>query len=188
MVAAEFVTSAARPEQFPPEAGREFAFLGRSNVGKSSLLNALLGGRKLARTSATPGCTRVLNFYRVEPDMHFVDFPGYGYARVPPDEERRWKGLIETYLRRRRTLRLCFLVVDARQGWMASDLQLKHWLEFYGRPYMVVATKTDKWKNQRERHLGLTALTAHGGGQRLVPFSALTGQGVKQIWQAIRNT
>jgi len=188
MVVAEFVGSAARAEQFPAEREREFAFLGRSNVGKSTLLNALLGGRKLARTSATPGSTQALNFYRVEPDMHFVDFPGYGYARVPLDEQRRWKGLIESYLRRRRTLRLCFLLVDARHGWMESDLKLKRWLEFYGRPYLVVATKTDKWKNQRERRRGLAALTEHVGADRLVPFSALTGQGVKEIWQAIRNT
>lgn len=188
MVAAELVQSAARVDQFPAEQAREFAFLGRSNVGKSSLLNALVGGRRLARTSATPGCTQTLNFYRVGPDMYFVDFPGYGYARVPPEEQRRWKALIEAYLRRRRTLRLCFLLVDARHGWMESDLQLKHWLEFYGRPYLVVATKIDKWKNQRERHQALAALTAHVGANRLVPFSALTGQGVKELWQAIRNT
>ncbi len=188
MVAAEFVRSAARADQFPPEQAREFAFLGRSNVGKSTLLNALLGGRKLARTSSTPGCTEMLNFYRVGPDMYFVDFPGYGYARVPPDQQRRWRGLVEAYLRRRRALRLCFLLVDARHGWMESDLQLKRWLEYFGRPYLVVATKIDKWKNQRERHLGLAALTEHVAADRLVPFSALTGQGVKEIWQAIRNT
>jgi GTP-binding protein len=185
---AQFVITAARPSQFPPEEGPEFAFLGRSNVGKSSLLNRLLGSRKLARTSSTPGCTQAINFFRVEPGMYFVDFPGYGYARVPLSERRRWKGLIETYLRQRKALRLCFLLVDARHGWMETDLELKRWLEFHQRPFMVIATKIDKWRNQRERRLGLAALREHIAPGGLVPFSAVTGQGVKEIWLAIRST
>lgn len=183
----QLVASATRPDQFPPEEGAEFAFLGRSNVGKSSLLNSLAGVPRLARTSGTPGCTRAIHFFRVEPGIVFVDFPGYGYARVPLAEQRRWKGLIESYLRRRRALRLSFLLVDARHGWRESDLELKRWLEFHHRPYMVIATKIDKWKNQRERRLGLAALHEHIAEASLVPFSAVTGQGVKEIWQAIRT-
>ncbi len=184
---AEWLASASRPDQFPPEQGAEFAFLGRSNVGKSSLLNLLAGVPRLARTSSTPGCTRAIHFFRIQPGLVFVDFPGYGYARVPLAEQRRWKGLIETYLRTRQALRLSLLLVDARHGWRESDLELKRWLEFHHRPYMVIATKIDKWKNQRERRLGLAALTEHVGEAWLVPFSAVTGQGVKEIWQAIRT-
>lgn len=183
----ELVASAVRPDQFPPEEGAEFAFLGRSNVGKSSLLNSLAGVPRLARISSSPGCTRAINFFRIEPGIVFVDFPGYGYARVPLAEQGRWKGVIETYLRRRQALRLAFLLVDARHGWRESDLELKRWLEFHQRPYMVIATKIDKWKNQRERRFGLAALHEHVEEALLVPFSAVTGQGVKQIWQAIRT-
>src|SRR5579864_5832929 len=148
---AEFVTSAARPEQFPVETLPEIAFLGRSNVGKSSLLNCLTGQRRLAITSARPGCTQLINFYRVGGQFHFVDLPGYGFARVPEKVAFPWKRLIEHYLLHRKSLELCFLVLDARRGWMDQDQELKEWLEFHNRRYLVIATKTDKLKNQKEK-------------------------------------
>jgi GTP-binding protein len=147
---AQFVTSAARPEQFPAESLPEIAFLGRSNVGKSSLLNCLTGQKKLAFTSAKPGCTQLVNFYRIDGQFHFVDLPGYGYARVPKDIVFEWKQLIEQYLLHRGSLQLCFLILDARRGWMDKDLELKQWLEFHNRRYQVIATKTDKLKTQSD--------------------------------------
>ena len=182
---AEFVASAARPEQFPAEALPEIAFLGRSNVGKSSLLNALTGRRELAFTSARPGCTQVINFYRVDNKFTFVDLPGYGFARVPADIRSRWKQLIEDYLEKRKTLELCFLLLDSRRGWMDRDRQLRDWLEFHRRPYMVVATKFDKLKSQKEQHRGTEGIRTERLDHQPVLFSAIDGRGVREIWQAI---
>ena len=133
----------------------EVAFLGRSNVGKSSLLNSLVKQPGLAFTSARPGCTQLINFYRIDDDLHFVDLPGYGYARVSLDERARWKGLIESYLLARRALALSFLILDARRGWMDMDLELKAWLEFHNRRYQVIVTKIDKLKSNNQLKAGL---------------------------------
>ena len=181
----EFVVSAGKPEMFPADRLPEIAFLGRSNVGKSSLLNALTGQRKLAFTSNTPGRTQTINFYRVDGTFYFVDFPGYGYARVPQAFLAEWKKLIEAYLENRETLRLSCLILDARRGWMDKDLDLKRWLDNQGRPYLVVATKVDKL-NQSELQRGLRAIRQEG--VEPLPFSALTGRGVREIWQAITKT
>jgi GTP-binding protein len=182
---AEFVTSAARPDQFPAETLPEIAFLGRSNVGKSSLLNCLTGRKELAFTSATPGRTQLINFYRVGGQFHFVDLPGYGFARVPKEVAFQWKQLIEQYLLQRRSLELCFLILDARRGWMEQDLELKRWLEFHNRRYVVIATKTDKLKGQKEKRLQTAALRSQTLENEPLPFSALTCRGVREIWQAI---
>jgi GTP-binding protein len=192
-VEVEYIIGAARREQFPSEGLPEVAFLGRSNVGKSSLLNCLLGasgkaaGRQVARTSSRPGCTRLIHFYRVENRVQFVDLPGYGYARVPQATVAGWKFLIETYLLERRSLALSILLLDARRGWMEKDLDLKRWLEVHGRRYLVVATKTDKL-NQSELHHGLAAIRRELSGGEPVPFSAVTGRGAREIWQAIWTT
>jgi GTP-binding protein len=186
-VLAEHLTSAARVEQFPPESLPEFAFLGRSNVGKSSLLNCLTGKRGLAHTSSTPGRTQVINFFRVEGRYHFVDLPGYGFARVPLEVKARWKRLIESYLSNRKTLELAIVLLDARRGWMEADLELKRWLDFHRLPVLVVATKTDKL-NQKEQAQGLKAIRTHLPDGEVVPFSAVTGRGVREIWQAISKT
>jgi len=181
---AEFVTSAARPDQFPAETLPEVAFLGRSNVGKSSLLNCLTGQERLAFTSAKPGCTQLVNFYRVGGQFHFVDLPGYGFARVPKKVAFQWKRLIEQYLLHRKSLQLCFLILDSRRGWMEQDLELKEWLEFHNRRYMVIATKTDKLKTQREQRQAET-IRGHSPGAAPLPFSAVECRGVREIWQAI---
>jgi len=180
---AEFLVSATRPEQFPAESLPEVAFLGRSNVGKSSLLNALVGREGLAFTSATPGRTQGINFYRVEEGVHFVDLPGYGYAKVPQAIRRSWKQLVESYLGGRKTLELSMLVVDARRGWMEHDLELRKWLEFHRRRFLVIATKTDKLKSGNEYDKSMAAMRANGC--EILPFSAKTGRGVREIWQAI---
>jgi GTP-binding protein len=184
---AEHIISAASSEQFPAEELPEVAFLGRSNVGKSSLLNTLVGKKGLAFTSAKPGCTQLINFYRIDGSRHFVDLPGYGYARVPEEVKARWKGLIESYLFNRKSLDKAVVLLDARRGWMEKDLELKRWLEFQGLPYLVVATKIDKL-SQKEEHRGLKAIQQEIKGGELVPFSAVTGRGAREIWQAIWTT
>ena len=189
---ARFVISAAGPGQFPTDGLAEVAFLGRSNVGKSSLINALVGQRGLAFTSSTPGRTQTINFYRVIPgaaeggrDFYFVDLPGYGYARVPKVRTEEWKQLIETYLLTRTTLELSFVILDARRGWTPQDLQLKQWLEHYNRRYLVIATKMDKL-NQSEQARTLAQIRNESAEP--LPFSAITGRGVREIWQAIPKT
>ncbi len=182
---AEFVVSANKPEQFPADGLSEIAFLGRSNVGKSSLLNALLGTKGLAFTSSTPGRTQTINFYRVEGKQYFVDLPGYGYARVPKGMTGEWKKLVESYLEARPTLALAFLILDARRGWMEKDLELKAWLDYQQLQYLVVVTKMDKL-NQAEQRRGLKAIEEIVSEP--LPFSARTGRGVREIWQAISKT
>lgn len=187
---AEFIISAAKPEQFPDGSQGvelpEVAFLGRSNVGKSSLLNTLVKQRDLAFTSSRPGCTQLINFYRVGGEYLFADLPGYGFAQVPLQIKREWKKLVDSYLLHRNPLRLCIVLLDARRDWMDKDLELKSWLEFHKRPYMVVATKVDKL-NQREERNGMAAIREEFPDGDLVPFSAVTGRGVREIWQAIRK-
>jgi len=150
------------------------------------LLNRLTG-RPLAFTSSRPGCTQVLNFYRVDAKLHFVDLPGYGFARVPREKRAGWKDLIEHYLAGRGTLALSIVLLDARRGWMEQDLELRRWLEFRQRRRLIVATKIDKL-NARERNRGLAAIAAQMNGEQPVPFSAVTGEGVREIWQAILKT
>jgi GTP-binding protein len=181
---AEFILSANSPEHFPADGMPEIAFLGRSNVGKSSLINAIAGQKGLAFTSNTPGRTQSINFYRLDGKLYFVDLPGYGYARVPLAAKSEWAALIEHYLRERKTLQLSFLILDARRGWMDKDLDLKNWLEVNHHPYLVVASKIDKL-NQAEQQRGLKAIRQHA---EPLPFSAVTGRGVREIWQAITKT
>jgi GTP-binding protein len=184
-VPAEFVTSSASPDRHPSDRLPEIAFLGRSNVGKSSLINALVGQKGLAFTSNTPGRTQTINFYRVDDTMYSVDLPGYGYARVPKQFLQEWKNLIDQYLQERETLKLSCVVLDARRGWMDKDLDLKRWLEHHDRPYLVIATKIDKL-NQSELEHGLRAIRKEG--VEPLPFSAISGRGVREIWQAISKT
>jgi GTP-binding protein len=184
-MAARFIISAARPEQFPPEGEVEVAFLGRSNVGKSSLINALVGAEGLAYTSSRPGCTQSINFYQVDGGYRFVDLPGYGFAKVPQHVTKEWKQLIDSYLFSRGALKLAFIVLDARRGWMEKDLELREWLEVHGRPYHVVVTKVDKLKTQKERHQSRSAIREGYPEGDVLECSAITSRGVREIWQAI---
>lgn len=181
---AEFVLSANKPEHFPADGLPEVAFLGRSNVGKSSLINAITAQSGLAFTSNTPGRTQSINFYRIDDSFYFVDLPGYGYAKVPMAYKQEWARLIESYLQERKTLEMSFLILDARRGWMDKDLDLKEWLEANNHPYRVVASKIDKL-NQSEQVKSMRAIRKHA---EPLPFSAVTGLGVREIWQAISKT
>jgi GTP-binding protein len=183
-MAAQFIMSAARPEQFPPETDAEVAFLGRSNVGKSTLLNKLVGADGLARISSRPGCTQLVNFYQVDGGYRFVDLPGYGFAKVPREKTTHWKALIEAYLLEREALRLCVMILDARRGWMDKDIELRDWLDYHQKKYLVAATKMDKLRSPKERQQSLKVLRDGYSGE-ILECSALTGRGVREIWQAI---
>lgn len=182
--APEFLLSAAKPEQFPAGPANEIAFAGRSNVGKSSLINRLTGRPNLAFTSSRPGCTRTINFYEVEPGLRFADLPGYGFAEGPQSDKTLWKALIEKYLLEREQLKLVVMLIDSRRGWMAQDRQLREFLDRRGRPYVVAATKVDKL-NQKEFIHGMRAIRGELPGEEPVPFSAEDGRGVRELWQAI---
>ena len=185
----KLIVSAARPDQFPSDiqesAPCEIAFLGRSNVGKSSLLNRVARRPGLAFTSSRPGCTQLINFFAIEEGVRFVDLPGYGYARVSLEERASWKKLIESYLAGRPNLGLSFLLLDARRGWLDMDLELKAWLEFRNRRYQVIVTKIDKLKSNNQLKAGLDAIQKQLPDQQLIPFSAVDGRGVREIWQTI---
>ena len=180
-----FIKSAAERRQYPRLRLPRIAFAGRSNVGKSSLINSLLGRKKLARTSATPGRTQVINFFDIDGRWVFVDLPGYGYAKVPKKVRARWAPMIEEFLREDDQLRLAVMIVDSRHEPSPLDVMLKEWLEEYEIPYQVVATKSDKLSRSRlaqsiariERELDCS----------VVPYSAATGAGKKPLWQIIER-
>ena len=184
----QFLLSALSPEQFPAPGLPEIAFLGRSNVGKSSLLNALVGARA-ARVSSTPGRTRAINFFAVSrdrrtPQMIFADLPGYGYAKISKSVSATWPAFIEPYLAERPTLALCVCLVDASVPPRPNDLQLFTWLRARGRAFLAVATKADRLSgNQRARNLA--ALRRDLGLVEILPVSAKTGDGVPDLWRKI---
>jgi len=151
---AEFILSASSPWQFPPPTLPEIAFAGRSNVGKSTLINSLLNRKKLVKTSSTPGKTQLINFFKINDKFHFVDLPGYGFAKVPETVRQQWQRLIEAYLQERESLRNVVLIIDSRHGPTSQDRQLKEWLDYYDRPVLIVASKIDKLKRgQIQKHL-----------------------------------
>lgn len=194
--AAEFVTSAAAADGFPAEGPPEVAFAGRSNVGKSSLINALVGKPGLARTSRTPGRTQLLNWFRVElpvagtgggqaAPVAFVDLPGYGYAKVPVGMRAAWQPLIEAYLSGRRTLAAVVLLVDVRRGAEAEEEDLAAWLIERRVPVIGVVTKIDKVaKNKREPALAAVK-RALALPRPPIAFSAQDGLGIDELWRAI---
>ena len=154
ILSAEFILSASSPWQFPSPTLPEIAFAGRSNVGKSTLINSLLNRKKLVKTSSTPGKTQLINFFRINDKFHFVDLPGYGFAKVPETVRQQWQWLIDAYLQRRESLRNVVLIIDSRHGATSQDRQLKEWLDYYDRPVLIVASKIDKLKrSQIQKHL-----------------------------------
>lgn len=185
VTACDFVAGAAAPREFPPAALPEVAFVGRSNVGKSSLINALVGRKGLARISSTPGRTRQVNFFRVNGVCFFVDLPGYGFARVSRAMRDGWRNLVEAYLERRPPARMAVLIVDVRHPPTELDLEMREWLEERGTRYRIAATKADKLtKNQLNRNLR-EHLRQFGRPDLLIPCSAITREGLSRIWAAI---
>jgi len=184
--ATRFVAAAPTPGSLPPAGPPEVAVAGRSNVGKSSLVNALTGHRGLARTSRTPGRTRQLNFFLVNEEFLLVDLPGYGFALGPEEERLGWGPLVEGYLEGRTTLRGVALVIDARRGIEADEEQLLAYLAGLTLPAAVVATKVDKLGRGATR-VALAALAERlGPGVPLVGFSARTGDGREALWRVLR--
>ena len=187
--AAEFLTAAARPADFPREGAPEVAFLGRSNVGKSSLINRLVNRKALARTSTTPGKTRLLHWYRATRDgveVWLVDLPGYGFAKVSKQERAGWQALVESYLANRKTLRLAVLLQDLRRDISEDETLLLAWLAERGVPARVALTKCDKLKPMRraERVRALTAELKLSPGS-VFATSAETGLGIPELRRAV---
>jgi GTP-binding protein len=174
----EFLRAVGSPAQLPSEGPPEIAFAGRSNVGKSSAINALLGRRSLARTSKTPGRTQTLNFYAVGEQARFVDLPGYGFARVPLELRAQWRSLVGAYLDSRTTLRALVLVMDARHPLTPLDLQLVDWLQ--GAPLVVLLAKADKL-SRSEQARTWRAACARLPQARVELFSSTTRQGVAEV-------
>ena len=188
--ATQFLLSAMKPEQFPAPALPEVAFLGRSNVGKSSLLNALVG-EKAAKVSSTPGRTRAINFFllsdeKQRPVMRFADLPGYGYAKISKSISAEWPKFIEPYLAGRDMLGLCVCLVDANVPPQPRDAQLIAWLRHVGRSFVVVATKIDRLSgNARTRNLA--ALKNGLELEEILPVSARTNAGIRELWARIER-
>ena len=183
---AEFVISAVRPQQYPAEELPEFAFAGRSNVGKSSLINTLVSRRKLVQTSSTPGKTRLINFFRVNGALMFVDLPGYGYARVSEEERLKWRPMIEKYLSSRENLKAVVLILDIRRTPNEEDAQLLNWLARREIATVLVVTKTDKLsKTSQAKQLKIIAGALETDPEELVLFSAKSRQGRDVLWRTL---
>lgn len=174
---ARFLISAAAPAQFPADFGQEVAFAGRSNAGKSTAINAITARRALARTSKTPGRTRLINFFELASQQRIVDLPGYGYAEGPPPERDLWKRLIEA-LGQRSSLRGLFLIVDSRRGLLAGDQQLLEWAESLQKTIHVLLSKSDQLKRAEASATLLRTERALRGGATVQLFSARSGNGV----------
>ena len=186
VTSAEFLKSAFKESDWPRDARPEVAFLGRSNVGKSSVINSLLGVRNLARTSSTPGRTQSLNFFTINDAFRFVDLPGFGYARVPRDIKSSWGEMVTSFLAKRRQLVLSIHFVDSRHEPTKQDLQLHEWLEQSAKPRLVVATKSDKLSNNELRK-SLEHIRRVLDDDQVVAYSAKTGRGRDELWRAINS-
>jgi GTP-binding protein len=183
---ARFVKSAKQANDFPKDRKPEIAFCGRSNSGKSSLLNALTNSQGLARTSSSPGRTQLINFFLVDGLAYYVDLPGYGYAKVPKGIRDTWGEMIESYLRNREPLKLAIMLVDSRIPPTDSDQTMKEWLDHFGIPNLVVLTKSDKIsRNELTKALRICAETLQT--KEIIAFSAITGFGKDAILKKIRD-
>lgn len=182
MPVAEFLKSASDPRGFPADDCPEVAFVGRSNSGKSSAINAVTGARKLARVSKTPGRTQLINFFSFGPDRRLVDLPGYGFARVAPDVRQRWRGLLEAYFAGRRQLRGIVITIDARRGIMDLDAAMIDWAESLGLPMLLLLTKADKLSRAQALAARRAAVDAAPAGVVGVTlFSAPSRHGVDEV-------
>ena len=187
IVSAEFLTGAVSYRQYPDYAYPELAFVGRSNVGKSSLINSLLNRKKLVKTSQIPGKTQEINFFKVNNDFIFADLPGYGFAKVPQSVQKCWRKMIEDYLLKRETLLAVIFIIDLRRNPSPLDLDLQRWLEARGVEYLLVGTKVDKLsqseiKKQVDR---LNEAYFDSGKSELLIYSSKSSRGRKELWNKI---
>ncbi len=183
---AEFIKSAVKPEQYPPEGPPEIAFAGRSNVGKSSLINTLVNRKHLVKTSSTPGRTQLLNFFDINGDAVFVDLPGYGYAKVPARIKNNWGPMVEKFLSSRQTLKGVVLILDIRRRPKEEETNFINWLFAHSIPVILVLTKADKLsKNKRINQLKAIAKDLGMTEEDMICFSAKTRMGMNDVWAAI---
>lgn len=185
----ELIAVAAKKEQYPETNLPEIAFVGKSNVGKSSLINCMINRKSLARTSSSPGKTRTINFYNIENTLNFVDLPGYGYARASKLEIEKWGKMIEEYLLKREQLKSIIMLVDIRHEPSENDKMMYEWLKHYGYKIIIVATKSDKLKrSQVNKHLSIINKTLQLEKEEiLIPFSSETKNEKDTLWQIIEN-
>ena len=195
-MSAEFVASAPNASQFPRDGLPEIAFVGRSNVGKSSLLNTLLRRQKrkagsvpidrkqLAQVSRTPGRTRTINFYRIDQAFYFADLPGYGYAKISRRIMAEWRELADSYLQKRPQPRLVVMIIDIRHGATPLDVQMADWLLANGQPFLAVASKADKLKPSERRKI---VSSIEKDFRPILPFSSKTGEGVEPLWGSFQQ-
>jgi GTP-binding protein len=186
---ASLTISAVSPSQYPETTFPDIAFAGRSNVGKSSFINKMLNRKSLARTSSKPGKTATINFYNIDNTLNMVDLPGYGYAQVSKEEKAKWGKMIDTYLRKRETLRITALLVDARHKPTADDISMASWIRKRHGFLFVIATKCDKLaKTKLSAALDEIYYTLNlDDDDIMIPFSSETGMGVDDAWEAIRE-
>jgi GTP-binding protein len=187
---AEFLTSVGFLSQLPADGRSEIGFAGRSNVGKSSLLNRLLNRKKLVKTSRTPGKTRTLNFFTINDAFYLVDFPGYGYAKRSQSERAQWGQLIEAYVADRPPLRGFVHLIDVRHAPTEDDFNMIDWLNNGSKPFIIVATKSDKLSNNKLQTslAGIRRDLASHGEFPVLPFSSVTGRGKDELWRWIEET
>ena len=189
ILSAEFITSATKPDQYPPVNYPEMAFAGRSNVGKSSLINTLVNRKRLVKTSSTPGRTQLINFFDINNLITFVDLPGYGYAKVPAAVRKKWGPMIETYLSSRRTLKGVVVIMDIRRIPRQEEHELIEWLKYYSIDGILVLTKTDKLsKPKRLKQHNAIAEALAIDPDKLILFSAKSRQGRDAVWAAINSS
>ena len=183
----EIEVSAIRKEQYPKEGLPEIALVGRSNVGKSSVTNALLNRRNFARTSQTPGKTRTINFYKINNEFYFVDLPGYGYAKVSKSEKDKWGVIMERYLQDREELCAIFLLVDIRHETTNDDVMMYEWIKHFGYNCVVIATKADKIsRGQYQKHISIIRKKLQlEKDEKVIPLSSSKKTGVEDVWNEI---
>ena len=189
VTSSDIVISAVKPEQYPSDPIPEFALAGRSNVGKSSFINKMINRKNLARTSSKPGKTQTLNFYIINEALHFVDVPGYGYAKVSKTERAAWGRMIETYFTSREQLRAAIQIVDLRHPPTKDDISMYEFLKHHKLPVIVIATKADKIpKGKWQKHLKITRETLGLSKEdELLLFSSETGEGKDKVWGVLKK-
>lgn len=187
---AELETVCGITSKLPDNKQMEIAFAGRSNVGKSTLINGLLNRKSLARTSSQPGKTQTINFYHINQDFYLVDLPGYGYAKVSHSVKEQWKKMIERYLKNSKTLRLLFLLVDIRHEPNRNDIQMYDWAVQYGFNPIIIATKSDKInRSQLQKHLKVIRQALHTiEGTPIIPYTSMTKDGREEIWEYVQDS